>query len=159
MRRVREIFWPTFFRNNFFATQPSKIFLLIFIFSLPPGVRRVREFFLPAFFRNNFFRGRWGYFLPGRRRNFLAGNPFLEIFCEGVGSFSTLEAILLYISSNVYRIDPKKRTLRAPKGYKTDFSQDIHITIQKKRISTPSCTNFTRNTAYFNTYKDKNKQK
>lgn len=62
---------------------------------------------------------------------FLAGNPFWEIFCEWVGSFSTLETILLYISSNVYRIDPQKRTLRAPKGYKTDFSQDIHITIQK----------------------------
>ena len=49
-------------------------------------------------------------------------------------SFSTLEPILLYISSNVYRIDPKKRTLRAPKGYKTDFSQDIHITIQKNEF-------------------------
>ena len=55
---------------------------------------------------------------------------FWKFFC-GVGSFPTLETILLYISSNVYRIDPKKRTLRALKGYKVDFSQDIHITIQK----------------------------
>lgn len=48
-------------------------------------------------------------------------------------SFSILEAILLYISSNIYRIDPEKRTLRALKGYKVDFSWDIPPpTIQKK---------------------------
>ena len=61
---------------------------------------------------------------------------FGKFFVSGVVSFSTLETILLYISSNVYRIDPEKRTLRALKGYKVDFSQDIHITIPKKQIST-----------------------
>ena len=76
------------------------------------------------------------FFCPVGAGIFLAGNPFLEIFCEWVGGFSTVEPILLYISSNVYRIDTKKRTLRTLKGYKTDFSQDIHITIQKKQIST-----------------------
>ena len=99
-------------------------------------MRRVREVFCRHFLKIIFFVDDEGIFLSGRRRNFLAGNPFLEIFCEGVGSFSTLEAILLYISSNVYRIDQKKRTLRAPKGYKIDFSWDIHINIQKKQIFT-----------------------
>ena len=85
-------------------------------------MRRVREVFCRHFLKIIFFVDDEGIFLSGRRRNFLARNPFLEIFCEGVGSFSTLEAILLYISSNVYRIDPKKRTLRALNGYKVDFS-------------------------------------
>lgn len=83
---------------------------------------------LPIFIYFCFFGG-----VPVGAGIFLAGNPFLEIFFVSGGvSFSTLEAILLYISSNVYRIDPKKRTLRTLKGYKIDFSQDIHITIQKK---------------------------
>lgn len=82
---------------------------------------------LPIFIYFCFFGG-----VPVGAGIFLAGNPFLEIFCEWWGSFPTLETILLYISSNVYRIDTQKKTLRTLKGYKIDFSQDIHITIQKK---------------------------
>ena len=124
-RSTAHIFLPANSFWNFFREHtPINILYLNFIFILPPPNRvcdGFGKFFLPAFFRNNFFRGP-RCFSPGRRRNFLPTNFCRIIFCEVVVSFSTLEPILLYISSNVYRIDPKKRTLRALKGYKVDFS-------------------------------------
>lgn len=62
------------------------------------------------------------FWFPVGGAHFFCQRTFVEFFSWGGGSFSTLETILLYISSNVYRIDTQKKTLHPLNGYKVDFS-------------------------------------
>lgn len=78
----------------FSRAHPHKHPYLNFIFILPPptvGCDGPGKFSLSHFLWKNFFVDDEGIFLSGRRRNFLAGNPFLEIFLWGGGLFQHLK--------------------------------------------------------------------